>query len=526
MPTSRPAASLFSIRVNAFGSGRRLAASALAGLLSLTTPAVQAQRVTSGSLEAGTFGSSSGLTPFWLRSNQYGIVPLASPTGTLRAGVAVDYDTVALFSRRISLGGGISAVGNTGAQSALLLPEAYVKARFRALELYVGRRREHFGLADSALSTGSYAWSGNALPIPKIQLEIRQFQPLHFTRDFVAVRGSYAHGWMGGRFVQHTLLHQKSLYIRLGKPVSRLKLYGGVNHQVVWGGRSDELVRIGLVKTPQLPATFQDYLSIISGLRASETGVINSAAYTDFDLLNRVGNHLGSVDVAAELTTASHSFYVYRENPYETGALFYGTSLADGLNGFRIRSLKRGALVQQVVFEFLNTANQGGPEFIIDDPQRRGRVNYFNHAQFRDGWAYKGLGIGTPFINPALDASNQPQYGIFTYNNRVQVYHLGIMGNLFARPQAWLTGPVQFQGKLSYSRNAGTYLQPFRPIQNQFSGLVSLLIPVNVLGGLQLNTALAIDRGALYTPTTGFYLGLRKTWQSGGPATSQTTRRM
>lgn len=451
--------------------------------------------------------------PFWLRTNQYGIVPLQSPNTTLRAGAHIDYDSLRLALRRISIGGGVQVVGNTAAGGGVLLPEAYVKARLGIFELYGGRRREVVGLYDTTLSSGSYAWSGNALPVPKIQLEVRDYQPIGFTKGWIALKASYAHGWLGGRYVQRTKLHQKSLYGRLGKPNHRIHLYGGVNHQVVWGGYSPALLGSGLVTSPYLPSTLRDYISLVSGLRAVNTGVIDQNQYTDFDLTNRIGNHLGSVDVAFEYTSNTHSFYLYRQNPYETGALFYGVSLADGLNGLRIRSNKPQALIQHVLVEFLNTTSQGGPEFVIDDPQRRGKVDYFNHAQFRDGWSYQYRALGTPFITPALGPNGAFPFGGFTNNNRVQVYHFGIAGSL-PIGGAWLDSPITYESKLSISQNFGRYDAPFRPIRNQLSGIMTLSAPLALLGGLHLTGSVAYDRGALFRSSVGGFIGLRKTWSN------------
>ena len=43
-------------------------------------------------VEAGTY-LSTGQTPFWLRSNQYGIVPLQSPILTFRGSAHKEYDS-------------------------------------------------------------------------------------------------------------------------------------------------------------------------------------------------------------------------------------------------------------------------------------------------------------------------------------------------------------------------------------------------------------------------------------------------
>ncbi len=482
-------------------------------LLILNFSASYGQRPLQVMAEVGQYISSGTQTPFWLRTNQHGIVPLLSPNSTFRVGASVDYDSLRLSLRRVSLGGGMQVVGNSALSvlnNQVIVPEAYVKARWRVFELYAGRRREVIGLLDTTLSSGSYAWSGNALPVPKIQLEIRDYAPIGFTKGWIAMKGSYAHGWLGGRYVLHTMLHSKSLYARLGKPEHRFHAYGGINHQVVWGGYSKVLVGSGLVTSPYLPSSPRDYFSLITGLRSVNTGVIDQTLYTDFDLTNRVGNHLGSVDFAFEYTGKTHSFYLYRQNPYETGALFYGVSLADGLNGLRIRSNNSKAIVRQVLIEFLNTANQGGPEFVIDDPQRRGKVDYFNHAQFRDGWSYRAQSIGTPFINPALGPNGEVPFGGFTANNRVQVLHLGVAGVVPLDGIALFDGPITYETKLSYSRNLGTYNVPYKTARHQFSGIATIAVPLSVLGGLQVTGSLALDSGTLYPSAVGAYIGIRK----------------
>ena len=135
------------------------------------------------SAEAGTIFSTNGETPFWLRANQYGIVPNQSPIFTLRGSVSSDYKKAITKEDQYKLskfdwGYGLNIVGNVGKENQFLIPEAYVKAKYGAFEIYAGRRKEIFGLVDSTLSSGSYIWSGNALPMPKIQISTPNFVPL------------------------------------------------------------------------------------------------------------------------------------------------------------------------------------------------------------------------------------------------------------------------------------------------------------------------------------------------------------
>ncbi len=490
-------------------------------LLVIASCCLQAQPIrkpTQYTAEVGTYLSSSTETPFWLRANQYGIVPNRSSVATFRAGLYSAYDTSRHGSRwrdsNYDIGYGLNVVVN-GTQNGLsyernvLVPEAYVKVRRGIWEVYVGRRREKFGLADSTLSTGSYAWSGNAMPVPKIQIAIPEFTPIGLTKGWVSVQGTFSHGYMDANgYILNSMLHQKSLYVRLGRQRDVVRVYAGLNHQAVWGGEVADPANVppSIQNNGKLPSGLLNYYYVVStfGPKNSDTSI-----YNHFDLTNRIGNHLGSIDAAIEIDLTRHTLYIYRQNIYEDGSLFYLINIADGLNGIRIRRNDEGAIVRDILFEFLNTTSQGGPEFFIEEPLRRGKDDYFNHQQFRDGWAYRQHTIGTPFIPPALGPRDQYPYGTFTGNNRVYVVHMGVAGNIPLRGRA-LTRPVGYQIKLSYSRNLGTYNIPYLPIRTQFSGYASVVAPLAILGGLQLTGSIAIDSGTLYQNSIGTFISIRK----------------
>lgn len=495
-------------------------------LLIATSCYLQAQPLRKPTLytaEVGTYLSSSTETPFWLRANQYGIVPNRSPIVTFRAGLYSAYDTSRYGNgqwrnSKFDLAYGVNVIVN-GTQNGLsyernvLLPEAYIKARRGIWEIYVGRRREKFGLADSTLSSGSYAWSGNAMPIPKIQIAIPNFAPIGFTKGWIAVQGTFAHGYLDANgYILNPMLHQKSLYLRFGRQRDFMRFYAGINHQAVWGGRVADPSNIpGTVQSSgELPSGLKNYFYVVSTLYPKSN---DASEYNYFDLTNRIGNHLGSVDIATEIDLASHTLYIYRQNLYEDGSLYYLINIADGLNGIRIRKNDDNAIVKDILFEFLNTTSQGGPEFIIDDPLKRGKDDYFNHQQFRDGWAYRQHTIGTPFIPPALGPRDQYPYGNFTVNNRVYVFHTGVSGSLPLRGRV-LTSPITYQLKLSYSRNLGTYNFPYSPARTQFSGYATIMAPLAVLGGLQFTGSVAVDSGTLYQNSIGTFLSLRKVFST------------
>ena len=79
-------------------------------------------------LETGIYLSSSGKTPFWLRSNQYGIVALESQFATFRGSAHKDYDSTKNENHKLKkfgIGYGAWSVVNVGKVNQLLLPEGW-----------------------------------------------------------------------------------------------------------------------------------------------------------------------------------------------------------------------------------------------------------------------------------------------------------------------------------------------------------------------------------------------------------------
>lgn len=449
-------------------------------------------------------GSTNGYTPFWIQSNQYGIVPKTGPNLSVRAGLE-HYWTISENKTRNEwrVGVGVEAVGNFVQTNNFILPQAHVTLRYKNWELYVGRKKQALGLADSTIGSGSYAWSGNALPIPKIYIGTTRFVPVPLTKGWISFQGFYSDGLFekDRPLMADLKFHQKALYLRIGKPHSLLKLYGGFNHQVQWGGRTKE--DLGLAgENGQMPTGFKNYIHAVTGSVGGSGEDI-----TFFDSTSRIGNHLGSIDVAMEIETYETSILFYKQFVYEDGSLFYLTTLNDGLYGARIkRKNSYGALfeINEAVLEMLYTKNQGGNDFSIGDPKRRGHDNYFNNQQVRDGWGYFDRTIGTPFIPPTSQTKwRWPNYANnFTSNNRVMMFHLGLKGTLFRK--------IEWLGKFSFSENSGAYLEPFLGSPKQFSGMLMMQSKLDVLGGLTVKGAYAADIGDLYRKTYGFMLGVRK----------------
>lgn len=456
-----------------------------------TDDTTQAVKTHSTWAELAGYGSSKDRTAFWLQTNQWGIAPVTGNAAQLRLGWKASYRPV---KSSWSYHFGVEGVGYASKESKLWLPEAYGAVQYKKLELSVGRRKELYGFLEEGLGSGAYLFSGNALPIPRIQLGFNEYVAVPFTNQWLYFKGHYADGlFESGRPATSKLkLHHKSAYLRLGKPGKKLKLHAGFTHGVQWGGKSPYLT-----DDDQMPSDLQAYWYVITGLKPN--GRLKSG--TQFDNSNRVGNHLASVDGALEWENDKVNVMVYRQNFVEDGSLFYLANVKDGLNGLKIKikgDSEAFLTVNTIVAELLHTKNQGESQALSGT---RGRDDYFNNAQVRDGWGYFRRTIGTPFITPS-GTNKFPSTGdTFTNNNRVSMGHLGLGGRL--ANMLWTT-------RLSYSSNEGTFYVPRKEVR-QFSGILSLQRGVYILGGeTQVGLSVALDTGGLYPTTTGVRLSLRK----------------
>jgi hypothetical protein len=457
------------------------------------------KRVIKYGLEAGTIISSNGETPFWLRANQYGTVPLTSPIFTLRGSVSSDYTNAVTkedqYKRsKFDWGYGLNVVGNVGKENQFLIPEAYLKAKYGAFEIYAGRRKEIVGLVDTTLSSGSYIWSGNALPMPKVQISTPNFVPLGFTGGFLSFKGSYAHGWFENSRtdVKNFYLHQKTLYLRLGKPDWKFHFYGGFNHQVQWGGEllyADPKNVSGI--NGKVGSSFNDYIGVVTGRSNAVEGDTTKNGGNDAG--NRSGNHLGTIDFGFEVNAKNFSVLIYRQNIYEDGSLAYLNNISDGLNGLSItfkENPQHNVYFKKIVFEYLNTTSQGGIGGSENTNARlRGQDNYFNNSVYQDGWIYSNQTLGTPFITTNSRG--------FT-NNRVETFHIGIESFL---------NKVPLMLRLTHSNNYSPY-GTGTTIKGQLYALLQTTF--NIRNGFILKTSLAIDNGALEGNKIGLGITLRK----------------
>lgn len=452
--------------------------------------------------------------PFWFRTNQYGSVPLNGTSGSAIASIQKNYK-VADKKNLLDWGLGIEGRVNIGNKSQFILTEGYIKGRLSIFQLKAGRSKEIIGLIDTCLSAGAFSVSGNALGIPKVQLAIPEYWSLPLTNQLLAIKGTFAHGWLGeekllsnpytGVDSINSYYHELSVYGRFGKPSWKFKLYGGFNHFAMWGNEQKMYGKskfdLNNLQTLYYIVTGQPY-------HKGPTGT------------SKVGNHLGSIDQALEYDFGKTGIYFYHQFFYDVGGLIHGNNIKDGLFGISYTNknwkIKKWGW-KKILVEYWGSKSQGGEPDAPITPS--GDEDYYNNYLYYHAWSYKNENIGNNFLTNRLHArkdlpNRETEYVV---NSRVILWHAALQ--VFA--YGW-----DVTGKFSFSKNYGTYGSspwgnstgtirtpgppPYFSQVSQFSGLISA--EKSFKNGYAFNLALAADRGKLLYNSIGGMIGISKTW--------------
>lgn len=456
------------------------------------------------SLEAQGIATTNNVVPFWLRANQFGSVPLSGGSGSLIGKIRKDYDTTKTFGWAASFEGR----GNAGSNSKFILVEGVVRAHAGIFELKAGRSKDIVGLVDSALSSGSFSISGNALGIPKVSLGIPDYYSIPVLGKLFAIKATLANGYLGSVKVRtgekpkdfKGYYLENTFYVKIGMPSWRLKFQAGYNHEALWGDEKRVFNQFQL-------STAETYWYVLIGKKYQGS---------------KVGNHLGSLDMGAEYKFDAVTVSVYRQNLYDIGALSSLANIADGLNGISLVNNQPNSgdfYWKRFLFEFLYTANQAGK--LDSKKTKSGAENYYNNYEYEEGWSYNEMGLGNPFITTVNDVRSS-QIGNnkqFFVNNRVLALHSGIQIYAFK----WL-----YTGRFSYSQNMGTYengTELYRSVGwkvkrpgnygafkkvNQYSAFLEGIRPLK--NGYSVGYDLAYDHGGLLYNSFGLIIKVSKTF--------------
>jgi hypothetical protein len=427
-------------------------------------------------------GSNGAYAPFWLQSANYGQISASPNSANMYVGFSKDFNKKsAIFDYGFKADVLLQTYDN---KTKAYFHEAYLKARLSVLDLIVGAREEHLGTQDSSLSCGGFLFSRNARPMPKITLGIERFTPVPFTKGYLEVKGAVAHGWFTDNIaVTNLFLHHKYIYFRVGGSLPFHFQYG-VDHVAQWGGNVPGM--------GQQPTSLSDYLKIVMGGSGGSTATTN-------DQINALGNHIISQSMKVEYCISDFTLSGYWQNISEDSPKFMTNTMnkPDGLWGISIRNSKF-PIVKEILYEYLNTTDQSGPFHDKDGIVYGGADSYFQNGVYPNGWTYFSRTIGTPFISSPLYNKNGQ---VYIMNNRVQVHHIGLEGDICG---------YNYKALCSQSKNYGSYGAQYPEMIRNTSLLLEVKKQFPKLSNIELGCSVGADIGKLYGNSVGCMVSVRK----------------
>lgn len=426
-------------------------------------------------------GAGEEALPFWLTANRYGMIDPAGTNALTRLSLEKPLSQSSGWDYAV----GVDVVGRASEQESVYAHQLYGRLRYGPFQLTVGRIEETAGLVDSSLSVGSLTWSGNATPVPKINISVPEYTPIPGTARFMAFKGYLGHGWLDkDRFVESAFVHEKFLFLRFFAPEDfPVHGHAGLIHNATWGGTHP-------VFGP-LPQDFEAFLRVFAVQRGDT-----------LDTTRTLGNSVGTYEFALTVNTSSLAAMAYRQFYLEDKP--HAANLRnpwDGLWGVSLKFKNTPRFIRGLLWEHVYTKRQGAK---YSEGELKGKDSYYFNSIYRSGWTYHGRTIGLPLL--FADAQRRS-----VVNNIVIAHHVGLEGAFTSR--------ITYKAFFTYSRNYGaarvcpdaaceTVASLRTPRTDQYSVLFETTGSFLKNRPLDFFAALAFDFGDLYPENVGAMIGI------------------
>jgi len=398
-------------------------------------------------------GGSGSFAPFWFTSNRQGFSVVENVGTLLWAGLSGNHS----FNDRWQMSYG-AKVGMTNYLfpddiNMRWIPVYYFDTKYRWLTLSVGAKERWDQTVNHRLSSGGLTWSGNALPMPQVRIEIPEFQRMNILGGWFSLKGHIAYGrftddWYrserhelagdGSAWSDGLLYHSKAGFLKFGDE-SRfpLEVTIGLEMYTQFGGTAYNNSTFGTDRVHKLPSGIGAYTEVLMpfnplGDQGDENGNNLGSWHLSFDY------HLDKWKIRAyyEHFYEDHSSMLgieYKNNSQgEKEFVFYGfrRNWMDGLFGLELNAPK-GLPFSNIVLEFMNTRGQCGSNcnywYELAPEGVDGRDNMYNHGIYKS-YSHCGYAIGNPvLISPLYTDSNG---SISFTGNRVRMFHFGVDGDV------------------------------------------------------------------------------------------------
>lgn len=416
-----------------------------------------------GSLSAAGLFSSEEFNPFWLTANthnRYGLETQFSGLASVEGSYAI--------SENAAIAGGASLFYRDGVMDDFQRRELFLQFRNKWIQATVGSKTAETKADGLSATNKNFLVSGNARPLGGLLIEANE--PVKISETFSFDWGIGHYQLNDDRYVDDVRVHYKRLAL-LVHFNEKNKVKAQIQHYAQWAGTSPTF--------GELPSDLEAFVDVFFARQAPEIG-------QEGEILNAVGNHLGSYLLDYMFSTEIGEFSVYHEHPFEDGS---GTRLAnfpDGVWGAHFEPQNK-KIFTAVLYEYIDTNDQSASDV-------SGVDNYFRNNVYRSGWSYDGVVIGMPFIlidnSYEVTDTNSP-----IISNRVQVHHFGLKGTV---------KKVEWTIKSSIVTQLGSYMSPFDPEIDLWHNYLSLFYDAESIGAFTLFAG--VDSGS--SIDTNFGAGL------------------
>lgn len=517
----------------------------------------------------GAMSSSDGNLPYWMTTNQYGLMPERnggmalvqartefdeSKTWQWRWGASLAancYDTpkvldlacvyLPTYTQPTVANGNLSTVSPLTTpvfQAHVLLDQLYASLRWKVFTLDVGQkhRENDFLGASPALGSlsvtgGHLVESGNARSMPGYLVTLDPVA-VPWTGRHLLVSGAYGdYATTDNRYVRGALVHRMRVGLH-GEITERLSLSATLDHYALWAGDHPDPER------EKIAISLGNYFRVITGSHAGADGTMS-------DRINVIGDHGGSEILRAQYRGEGWTLTAQHDIPYADGSGMGFQNFPDGVNTIHFGWNDKDRWISDILYEHQYTMYQSGTfndEAFDEDgnsitppgASTVGGDNYFNNGYYRSGWTHYGATIGDPLLLPS-GKHDGSWSSVLTNkrmeNTRLKAHHLALGGKL------WRRHPYKLM--LTYSHNFGTYGAPYvgesqwnhewgtvheiglKQLSGAFVGTVGLGKGSGrgsfggghraFLDGMGITYGVYFDKGELYRDSFGATLGIRCT---------------
>lgn len=470
----------------------------MASPLMAEDPAITYEAEVSASLSDGEH------TPFWMAANREGLGSVRRNAGFVRGAVF----RAAPGEKHFTWGFGADLVGAWRAESSFYIRQLYGELRYRDFQLMIGSKcmADTSRLVDRRLSSGDLLFSGNALPVPQVRLEMPQYLDIPGLNHWLGFKAYISYGrftdgnWQkdfvasGNLYLNDVLFHSKGLLFRIGPQGKPFSFEGGLEMAAQFGGKvmkGDEVVM-------KLPHGLKDYLKILFPSGGGEDTPMG-------EQLNVLGNHVGEWSARLRWQPTGHDWNIslhYLHYFEDHSMMFFDYPWKDGLFGIEYHN-PSGRWITGASYEFLSTTDQAGPVYHDHTPsipeQVSGTDDYYNHFIY-GAWQQWGMGLGNPLIiSPVYNSPGSISF----ICNRIRGHHWAIEGQPLRE--------LGYRVVASYTRGWGTYGRPFDDVKRNVNLLVELGYTPSRFPGWSATLTFGADRGGMLGRSNGVALSIKKT---------------